>query len=278
MYLRPTTLDGALDALASEPAPILSGGTDVFPALGDKPPPARLIDISSLPELSGITVAEREIRIGGRTTWSEILAAPLPAPFDALKAAAREVGSIQIQNRGTLAGNLCNASPAADGVPPLLVLDAAVELASRSGTRREPLASLLRGNRVTARHPDELLTAVIIPRVLERGRSAFVKRGARRYLVISVAMAAAVVEADEAGLVRDARVAVGSCSAVARRLPDLERILIGRPARPGLGRAVLPEHGAPLSPIDDIRATAAYRTDAALTLVRRALESCVAES
>jgi xanthine dehydrogenase iron-sulfur cluster and FAD-binding subunit A len=157
-----------------------------------------------------------------------------------------------------------------------------VELASRSGTRREPLASLLRGNRVTARRPDELLTAVIIPRVLERGRSAFVKLGARRYLVISVAMAAAVVEADEAGLVRDARVAVGSCSAVARRLPDLERILIGRPARPGLGRAVLPEHGAPLSPIDDVRADRrlphrrrAHPGAAGARILRRRVLTCI---
>jgi CO/xanthine dehydrogenase FAD-binding subunit len=278
MYLRPTTLDEALQALAVEAAPVLSGGTDFFPALGDRPPPMRLLDISNLSELSGITVADDEVRLGGRTTWSEIVAAPLPPCFDALKAAAREVGSIQIQNLGTLAGNLCNASPAADGVPPLLILDAEVELASRSGTRREPLQNFVQGNRVTVRRPDELLTAVIVPRAVEAGRSAFVKLGARRFLVISVAMAAAVVVADEAGLVRAARIAVGSCSVVARRLPGLERALIGKPARPGLGRAVLPEHGAPLSPIDDIRATAAYRRDAALVLVRRALEACVAEA
>ena len=97
------------------------------------------------------------------TTWSEIAAANLPPAFDALRQAAREVGSIQIQNRGTIAGNLCNASPAADGVPPLLALDAAVELASANGTRQLPLSEFITGYRRTARQPDEILSAVIVP-------------------------------------------------------------------------------------------------------------------
>src|SRR4029077_8004802 len=99
-------------------------------------------------------------------TWTDVLHVPLPRCFDALKGAAREVGSVQIQNRGTVAGNLCNASPAADGVPPLLARDAEVELTSSAGPRRMPLAEFIVGNRKTARRVDEILTAVIVPRKL----------------------------------------------------------------------------------------------------------------
>jgi CO/xanthine dehydrogenase FAD-binding subunit len=202
-----------------------------------------------------------------------VIAAPLPACFDALKQAAREVGSIQIQNRGTVAGNLCNASPAADGVPPLLALDAEIELVSRAGTRRLRLAEFIAGNRRTLRQPTEILSAIVVPRSID-GPSAFLKLGARRYLVISIAMVAAIVEPDSRDRIAQARVAVGSCSAVAQRLTALEQALVGVPLEPGLGALASPVHLAGLSPIDDVRATAAFRRDAARTLVARALERC----
>jgi CO/xanthine dehydrogenase FAD-binding subunit len=253
----------------------LSGGTDFFPALGERPVSSPVIDISGVAELRGISIGEKEIRIGGLATWSDVLRTPLPRCFDALKAAAREVGSIQIQNRGTVAGNLCNASPAADGVPPLLALDAEVELASQAGVRKLPLAQFLVGNRKTVRRADEVLAAVIVPRGLDNAWSAFLKLGSRRYLVISIVMVAAVVEADANGQVLQARVAVGSCSAVAQRLVELERSLVGANAKSGLGNLVSREHLAHLTPIDDVRATAEYRNDAAWTLVKRALDACV---
>ena len=254
---------------------ILSGGTDFFPALGDRPAPDRVVDISGLTEIKGIAVEADHIRIGGLATWSQLVATPLPRCFDALKSAAREIGGIQIQNRGTVAGNLCNASPAADSVPPLLALDAEVGLISEAGTRRMSLADFIVGNRKTVRRPDEILANVIVPRTLDDARSVFLKLGARRYLVISIAMVAAVVKTDNAGCVAEARIAIGSCSAAARRLTALERALVGIPARIGLGTIAQAEHLAQLSPIDDVRATASYRNDAALTLVRRALDACV---
>jgi CO/xanthine dehydrogenase FAD-binding subunit len=275
LYSRPKTLDAAVHVLAQDGGQILSGGTDFFPALGDRPCPDRVIDISGLDEIKGIAFEADHIRIGGLTTWSQVVATPLPRSFDALKSAAREIGGIQIQNRGTVAGNLCNASPAADGVPPLLALDAEIELVSAVGTRRVPLGDFIVGNRKTVRGPDEILAHVIVPRKLDDATSAFLKLGARRYLVISIAMVAAVVKTDDAGRVAEARVAVGSCSAAARRLTALERAVVGIPARAGLGAVALAEHLAQLSPIDDVRATASYRNDAALTLVRRALDACV---
>jgi CO/xanthine dehydrogenase FAD-binding subunit len=182
---------------------------------------------------------------------------------------------VQIQNRGTVAGNLCNASPAADGVPPLLALDAEVELTSQAGRRRVPLAQFITGNRKTLCKADEILSAVNVPRAIENAVSAFLKLGARRYLVISISMVAAIVQADAAGRVAEVRVAVGSCSATAQRLRSLEKNLVGRACIAGVGNAVRAEHLEPLSPIDDVRATAEYRRDASLTLVRRALEACV---
>jgi CO/xanthine dehydrogenase FAD-binding subunit len=274
LYLRPKTLDEAVVQLAMPGTQILSGGTDFYPALGDRVVQAPVMDISGLRELRGISREGNYVRIGGLTTWSDVIRTPLPRCFDALKAAAREVGSVQIQNRGTIAGNLCNASPAADGVPPLLALDAEVEMVSCAGSRRMPLAEFIVGNRKTQRRPDELLTAVWIPRTLEDAHSTFLKLGARRYLVISISMVAVVVLVDD-GRVTTARIAVGSCSAVARRLHGLEGDLIGAPVRGGLGGLVTSGHLAPLSPIDDVRATGDYRRDASLTLVRRALDACV---
>jgi CO/xanthine dehydrogenase FAD-binding subunit len=275
VYLRPKTLEAAVSALAASGGQILAGGTDFYPALGERLPTSDVIDITCLREMRGISFEGDYIRMGGLTTWTEVIRAQLPRCFDALKAAAREVGSVQIQNRGTVAGNLCNASPAADGVPPLLALDAEVELTSTAGKRRLPLAQFITGNRKTVRQPNEILTAVLIPRTVEDAASVFLKLGARRYLVISISMVAALVQPDEFGYVREARVAVGSCSAVAQRLPELETDLVGKAFQSGLSKMVRPGHLAPLSPISDVRATAGYRRDASVILVQRTLEACV---
>src|ERR1700737_2473782 len=186
MFLRPTTLREATHALA-EGGQVVAGGTDFFPALGTRPVTGAVIDVSRIGELRGIDLGSDQIRIGGATTWSEIANAPLPRCFDALRSAAREVGAVQVQNRGTIAGNLCNASPAADGIPPLLILDAQVELASCSGVRRLPLKAFIVGNRKTRRRPDEILSSVVVSLSLQDAASVFLKLGARRYLVISIA-------------------------------------------------------------------------------------------
>jgi CO/xanthine dehydrogenase FAD-binding subunit len=275
MYLRPRTLREAVEALESPEVKILAGGTDFYPALGERRVSGTVLDITAITELHGITTGPDLIRIGAGTTWTQLIQTPLPRCFDALKAAAREVGSIQIQNRATVAGNLCNASPAADGVPPLLILDTEVELLSNRSERRVPLASFITGNRKTVRRPDEIVSAILVPRTIE-GPSTFLKLGARRYLVISIAMVAAVVAPDRRGRVAEARIAVGSCSAVARRLEELERALVGV-SLAEIDTAVKPRHLDPLSPIDDVRGTAEYRRDAARTLVVRALQACRAE-
>ena len=273
MYARPVDLAEAVRLLAEPGARVLAGGTDIFPAAGERPLSGHYVDVTALPTLHGLKVEDGRLRIGAAVSWSEIAKADLPPAFAALKAAAREVGGVQIQNRGTIAGNLCNASPAADGIPPLLTLDAEVELVSTRGTRRLPLREFVAGNRRTTINRDEIMTAILLPQQPSTARSSFLKLGARRYLVISIVMVAVLLDIVD-GRVRSARVAIGACSAAARRLPEVERQLVGAPAQLDLGDRIIGEHLAGLSPIDDLRASAAYRNDAALTLVRRAIECC----
>jgi len=195
----------------------------------------------------------------------------LPRVFDGLKLAAREVGGLQIQNAGTVAGNICNASPAADGIPALLALEAEVELSALDGVRRLPLSGFVTGARTTRCRPDELMTAILIPTWGRTARATFLKLGARRYMVISIVMVAATLETGIDGKVTRAAVAVGACSEVACRLSTLEAKLLGKPVTSALGDLARPDDLAPLAPISDVRGSAEYRRDAALTLVRRAL-------
>lgn len=271
-YLRPASLAAAVEALSRQPCTILAGGTDLYPALVGRTPMGCCLDITGLAELHGIAEDAEQLRIGALTTWTALAAAALPTGLRALQMAARQIGGVQIQNAGTIGGNLCNASPAADGVPALLILDAEVELASAAGIRRLPLARFILGNRRTARRADEILTAVIVPKRRSAHASTFVKLGARAYQVISIVMVAALLERDDDGRVAAAAVAVGACAPVARRLPELEAALIGQPLTDApLAERAAPSHLAALAPIDDVRATAIYRRDAALTVVRRAL-------
>ncbi len=272
MYARPATIEEATLAMATAGALAICGGTDVFPAHAGRPLSRPLVDLSRVAGLRGISSEGGSFRFGAATTWSDIVRTPLPSAFDGLKAAAREVGSLQIQNRGTIAGNLCNASPAADGVPPLLSLDARVEIASAAGRRVMPLSAFITGYRSTALAPGEIVTSVIVPEPRPGARAAFVKLGARRYLVISILMAAAVVETDKAGRIARAAVAVGAASPVAQRLPELESELHGLAAGEAPSRLLAPRHFAGLAPIDDVRATAAYRLEAARAAVGEALD------
>lgn len=268
-YYAPTTLDEALRIAALGSGKVIAGGTDVYPAMVQGQRPDTFLDITRVGGLRGITGTENGLRMGAATTWTDVIRADLPPAFDALKQAAHEVGSVQIQNAATLTGNLCNASPAADGVPPLLILDAQVELASAARrTRMVPLCDFITGVRQTVRAEDELVTALHIPTPPSGAVSAFEKLGSRRYLVISITMTAALVTCDAAGVITTARAAVGACSAVAQRLPALEAALIGQNAR---NVDIDPAHLSPLNPITDVRGTAAFRRDVVATQCARAV-------
>jgi CO/xanthine dehydrogenase FAD-binding subunit len=272
-FARPETLSEALGFLDRGTWRLLAGGTDLYPGAGPRLT-GPIMDVTGIAGLTGISRAGG-LRIGATTSWADIVSADLPPALSALQQAARLVGGRQVQVAGTIGGNLCNASPAADGVPPLLALDSQVELLSQGGARQLPLGDFLLGPRKTALLPQEMLSAVIIPEQALTGRSAFVKLGARSHLVISIVMVAARLTVDR-GRVTSAAVAVGACSAVARRLLAVEKELIGAPAAEAPGRVRAADVMAPLRPIDDVRASADYRMDAAVELVRRAVAEALA--
>ena len=275
-YARPDRLPDALALMAGGGWRVLAGGTDLYPATQAQVLAGRILDITALPGLRGIARDEAQLRIGACTTWAEILAADLPPALHMLQQAAVEVGGRQIQTAGTIGGNLCNASPAADGVPPLMALDAAVDLTGPQGTRRLPLSVFLTGPRRTALGPSEILTAVTIPASALAGGSAFVKLGARRHLVISIAMVAArIVPRD--GRVAGAALAVGACSAVAVRLPGVEAALTGAPLDQAADRIDDAAVAEALSPLDDLRGTASYRLHSAAELIRRAVAQVIGQ-
>jgi CO/xanthine dehydrogenase FAD-binding subunit len=273
-FEQPASLSQVTELLAAGGWSLLAGGTDVYPARVGRAMDGAWIDLTRVSGLRGIRGDEGGWTFGATTTWTDVLRAELPPLFDALKQAAREVGGVQIQNTATIAGNLCNASPAADGTPVWMALDAQVLLQSRSGERRMPVADFVLANRRTAREPHEVVTGLHVPRRSASARSVFLKLGGRRYLVISVTMVAVVidVDADVDGAARVAHLAaaVGSCSARAQRLPALEARLVCQSLAALAGTAIDPTDLAPLSPIADVRASAAYRLDATATLLRRA--------
>lgn len=277
-YHRPTTLTDAYGILAKTGVQILAGGTDLFPIQTGHELQGDVIDITAITELGGISQTDFGWRIGACATWSDVANATLPPAFGALQQAAREVGALQIQNSATIAGNLCNASPAADGVPPLLVLEAEIEIRSTKHQRQMPLSEFITGVRKTALQSDEIVTAIHIPKAATKGRAAFHKLGARKYLVISICMVAARVQ-HEAGVIKEAAVSVGACGPVACRLPHLEEALIGKMASDSSGwKAVLEQQvDQILNPIDDMRADAKYRRAAAMELINRAISDAASE-
>jgi len=273
-YHRPTTVSQAIDCLRKDPTlTILGGGTDFFPARVAPAPAVPVLDITGIDTLRGITEEAQGIRIGATTTWSDIRRANLPPAFEALKAASGQVGGVQIQNRGTVAGNICNASPAADGIPPLVALDSRVVVAGPTGERSVALQDFITGYRQTVLKPGEIVTGLMIPKPDPMAQSAFLKLGARHYLVISIAMVAGILVPTSDGRIASVSLAVGACSAVAKRLSELEAALVGLPLDADFSQFVTDPYFSDLHPIDDPRASAAYRREAARVLVVRLLNA-----
>ena len=280
-YFRPQTLEEALEIRSAREVVLLAGGTDIYPAKAARAGWGEMyhsdvLDISAIKGLRGISEVGGKVRFGALTTWTDLRRAALRPAFACYQVAAHMVGGAQVQNRGTLVGNICTASPAGDGIPCLMALDAEVEIQSANASRRVPIGDFFVGYRKTVLRSDEIVTAILIPKPSPSARGRFAKLGARKYLVISIVMAAAVLTADQAGAIVKARVAVGACTPVARRLFELERALLGRLLADAAG-VVEAGHLALLTPIGDVRASAAFRRSAALDLVRDLLAGFSAE-
>lgn len=268
-YLVPRDADEVLAFLAKGNPKIIAGCTDYFPSLRQGESREEIVDITQVVGARGVLKTESGWRLGAATTWTDIVAASLPPAFEGLKQAAREVGSLQIQNRATVVGNICNASPAADGVPPLLTLNTMVEVASTSGNRFVRLNEFIIGVRQIALAKDEFVVALHVPEMPTKTRAAFEKLGSRQYLVISIAMVATTVTVED-GVIKDVGLAVGSCSPVARRLPEFERFLTGRKVSEVEVLAIDEDDLlSPLDPISDVRGSGEYRLDVVAELCRR---------
>lgn len=271
----PETLEDALAAMRAgdvegQPWTPVAGGTDVYVllnagrAVGD-----RVISLHGLrPELRFISLLQDRLRVGALTTFRDLArSTAITTRLPMLAAAARTVGAAAIQNRGTVGGNIANASPAGDSLPVWSALDAQVVMRSTSGSRRLPFSDLFLGYRSIDRRPDELISEVRVTLPSPRVRQYFRKVGTRKAQAISKLVLAGLIELDR-GKVADVRVALGSVAATPVRASQTETLLRGEKLTPALVDKAVETLKGELSPIDDVRSTATYRLTVAGNLLR----------
>jgi xanthine dehydrogenase small subunit len=269
-YLRPRTLDEALEQRAAHRDwTVLAGGTDLMVNANHRPAPAGIIDLWRLADIGKITATDTGVTIGAGSTWYEVETHPaIVERWTPLVLAAKEIGALQIQARGTLGGNVGTSSPVGDSLPVLLALDAELELASAArGRRRVAYKDYCTGYRKTLLAPDELIVSATLPKIPANTRTTWRKVGTRRAQSISKVMGAAAIALD-GGVVASARVALGAVADRPIRISAVESAVVGlAPAKAAeAARAAL---RTAIKPIDDVRSTAAYRHEVAENLVAR---------
>jgi CO/xanthine dehydrogenase FAD-binding subunit len=269
------TLHEACELLAAAPYRMLAGGTDLLVQLTGEigPVPERVLDLWQLDELRGIAVRDGALDLGALTTYTEIRRSALcreHAP--SLVDAAATIGAAQIQHRGTIGGNVMNASPAGDTLPVLLALDAGLVLTSLRGEREVAATDFWPAYRRTAARPDEVLARIRIPMVADR-EQRFRKVGTRRAQAISKVVVALSWRdrPSDPGTWRDVRIALGSVAPTPVRVTAAETALEGRERTIDVIDAAVEALGAAIQPIDDVRSTAAYRREVARRVIRRLL-------
>jgi CO/xanthine dehydrogenase FAD-binding subunit len=271
------TLDDLHRLLAETGGRVIAGGTDVLVQLQRGVFSATcLVDASRVHGLRFITEGADGIHIGALTTYADILASPLlrdAAP--ALVEAASTVGAPQTRSRGTLGGNIANASPAADALPPLLTLNAQVRLTSSQGERVLPLSEVVCGPHQTCLRPDEIIHSVSFTRVPGPSGAAFLKLGNRNGMAIAVVNVAVVLVLATDGKIAEAHVALGAAAPTPVRSFHAEAVLVGERPTEDVIAAAAQAVPADIAPISDIRGSADYRSHAARHLVSRALRLSV---
>ena len=277
LYYEPQSLDEALRVLGEHPdAGIVAGGTDLVVAdrSGKRALPASLIAIHHVPELREMKPsANGAMKVGALVTHAELeMSRQIRDQYTALADAASLVGSPATRHVGTLGGNICNASPAMEAGSPLLIFEATVELASSTGSRQMPLAQFLVGPSETARKQSELLTAVLLPRPpAGHTGSAYLRLEYRQAMEIAVVGAAAMVSIDETGRCHKARLSLTAVASTCVRVPEAEAILTDQQLTTTLIERASASAAAAAKPIDDVRASAAYRRAMVAVIVSRTL-------
>ncbi len=271
-YYRVESLDEALDLISRlDDFKVLAGGTDLIIDLKVRRYTVKnVVDISRIKELSYIADDGDKIRIGALTKLQAIAESPVvkeKAPV--LAEAVREMASWQVRNIATIGGNLCNASPAADTAPPLLVLNASLKLVSREGEREIPITEFFLGPRKTALKSNELLKEIVIPYEPGCG-SSFIKLGRRNSFTLSVVAVATLVKVEE-NKFKDVRIALNSVAPIPVRAREAEKYLKGKEVSLSniVGAAKLVLHD--ISPISDVRASAEYRKEMSIVLTKDSL-------
>ena len=267
----PRDLGEALELLAREPGEWrpFAGGTDLMVLLeAGKLAHRRFFSVWHLKELRGVEVSDAHVTLGALTTYTQVLGdETMRREFPMLCQAARETGGVAIQNRGTLGGNIANASPAADSPPALLAYGAEVELVSAAGARRVPYAGFHTGYKQTVMRPDELIARIRLPRPAPGAVHYYHKVGTRRAQAISKVCFAALAEGD-GGRVGEIRLAFGAVAPVVLRCARTESALKGRAVDDATVKDAARELEAEIAPIDDMRSTAVYRRRVAVNLLK----------
>jgi len=272
-FFQPTTLEDALAYLAEYPdtTPI-AGGTDVMVVWRDQPPPASVLDLGCLKELRGIRQTANGVSIGAATTWSELAISGLVAEIVPLLArAAKSVAAAQVRNRGTIGGNIVNASPCADSLPSLLLHEATLVLRSQRGARRVPFDSFYFGYKRMDLHQDEILATVEVPPLPYTARLFWRSVGTRRAQSVTKLSLAGAVGINGEGWIEHARLAAGAVAPTVVRLPLTERSLIGHRLTQDFIEQTRMLAESEISPIDDLRGSAHYRRKVFGNLVQRFL-------
>jgi carbon-monoxide dehydrogenase medium subunit len=274
-YYSPESLDEALSLLAElENATPVIGGTDLMIAMRNGVSvPSHVVDLNEITELNYVKEEEGIIRIGATATHSQVANSPLVAGIHSLVDSVSRIGSPQIRNRGTITGNICNASPAADSAPPLLVHMAEVEIQSLDGKRVIPIADLFAGPKINSLEPGELLIEIRIPVPPAGSASSFKRIGRRKAFTLSVVSAAAYIQM-EGETCTDAKVAFGSVAVTPIRVPEAENLLTGSKLDEEIINAASKAVYEAVKPITDVRGTAEYRKDMCPVLMRRAIDQC----
>jgi CO/xanthine dehydrogenase FAD-binding subunit len=277
IYECPATIEEAVAAMQVDGARALAGGTDLIPQLREgRRQAARIVDLKRIPELMHVSgLGDGGIVLGAAANMTSVARhAAVAASYPAIAQSARLVGSLQVQNRASLGGNICNAAPSADAVPALICHQARARITGTAGYREEALESLIRGPGKTSLLPGELLLSIVVPPTLPRSAAKYLRFTPRREMDIAIAGAAAWLRIDAMGVIAEARIVLASVGPGPIRAASAEHRMVGERPTPGLFEAVGRLAANDARPISDTRASADYRRSLVAVLTARALGDC----